>query len=153
MFSMVPTDLQLIRGSANINRMRSEIDLVTAMLFGLARHPSAWVRAHTLEHDWIRFHTRFGVLGITPAAWDVWWHEDTFHTRCLLPGESDGALLCAYRKEQERPTTHVQEFAEDLRYSGIQFAREHLDIFIVGMCDEFPIRHLTRPFVEAAAVD
>lgn len=153
---------QLLLGSAKIDFMKREIELLTKMLFGLAERPGNWVRAHELNGKPERFHTTFGSLE-DGCVWDVWWEEGSFHTRCLVHVEEEGkqVAVCAYgrnRRDPHLPPTvptghghhNRQPEYKHLQVAGVAHAHKHLDVFAAGMLHDFPLGVKVKPFLNAA---
>lgn len=141
---------RLIRGSAEINRQHNEIKLITGMLFGLAKHPDLWIRAHVLERKWAAFHTRFGLLA-DRGAWDVWWDGKSFQTRCSMQNENATSVFCLYKSADE-PDALRLAYEDMTGAGGILEARARLGIFVYGMMREFPLNIAVTPFLKAAAL-
>ncbi|MDQ1300026.1 MAG: hypothetical protein QG636_694 [Patescibacteria group bacterium] len=146
----------LICGSAEINRMRSEIDLVTQMLFGLAKVPRNSRRWEEIRpkhhHGLIDFSISFGDFETVGVVWEVWWFsgEDKFRTQCLLQTSSQDDCRCAYRTRMQSVHRDFHPTYGDLGVAGIQKARETLDVFVDGMLQEFGLNTATKPFIDAA---
>ncbi len=158
------TAQQLIRGSSALDRIKSELDQVTNLLFWLAHNnPKLWIRGRDLvsPHGW-DFKTSFGDASDEDAIWEVWWahggvpasSRSGFRARCIFQAE-DGyvqAYSTAHR-EEELPTKYGQQFipvTEALGIDGIQFAWENLDLFVKGMMHDFPLTIAVEPYLRAA---
>lgn len=147
----------LIRGSAEINRMRSELDLVTQMLFGLARDPMNSRRREEIRpkrHAPIDFSISFGDFETTGVVWEVWWFngEEKFRTQCLFQSASHNGLVCAYRTHVPSVHRDCHSRYSDLGVAGVQKAREKLDVFVEGMLKEFPLSIASQPFIDAGRI-
>lgn len=150
----------LLRGSAAIDRMESEVTRVVKLLFWLAgNNPRLWLHKPRLKspHGW-DFKTQFGVLAPGKAVWEVWYAigvpHSGFRARCVYQPE-EGAPVKVFSTSQKDDTLHPSgdQFIECINLEGpssILIARDHLDVLVEGMMYEFPLDIKVKPYIEAA---
>jgi hypothetical protein len=161
----------LIRGTAALDRMESELTRVIKLLFWLTRNnPKLWIRKHMLtsNYGW-DFKTQFGTLEPSKAVWEVWYAIGTksggFRARCVYLKDADSKPIEVYSTAHQDDTVSPLSPGSDSKLisplikcgdpiagaGALLIARDHLDIFVEGMLSEFPLGVLTAPYVEAAS--
>ncbi len=149
---MNPTVETLVRGSAGINRMNTEIQQVTSLLFGLAGHPRSHKIRHLYDGVTNTFHTRLGDFEASGCVWEIWWYKEKFHTRCLVQNEHHHTLHQLYVSDaQALDGFKNRQHAEPVRWAeGVLEAHEMLQVFVDGMFRDFQLGHTIRSYVKAA---
>jgi hypothetical protein len=148
----------LLLGSAKVDFMKDEISKLTKMLFELAGHPHMWIRASELQGKWNTFHAQFGGLDEDGCAWEIWWSEEEFRTRCLVYENSERprGIVCAYGNAEYEPHKPRKIFEVQQReykrlgVTGIALAHSHLEVFAKGMLHDFSLGVTVAPFLAAA---
>jgi len=149
---MKPTVETLVLGSTGINRMNTEIQQVTNLLFGLVGHPRAYMAQNLYDKATNTFHARLGNFDADGCAWEIWWHKEKFHTRCLVQNEHHLNLIQLYVSDfQALASFENRQHAEPVRWAeGVLEAHGMLQVFVDGMLCDFPLVQGTEPFIKAA---
>jgi len=149
---MKPTVETLVRGSAGINRMNTEIQQVTNLLFGLVGHPRAYIARNLYDSATNTFHARLGNFDVDECAWEIWWYKEKFHTRCVVQNEHYHTLHQLYVSDaQALSGFENRQHAEPVRWAeGVLEAHGMLQVFVDGMLRDFPFVQGIEPFIKAA---
>lgn len=150
---MKPTFEILVRGSAGINRMDAEIRQVISLLFGLAGHPRAYIARHLYDDVTDSFHARLGNFDADGCVWEIWWHREKFHTRCLVQNEHHHTLSQLYVSDsQALDGFKNRQHADPVRWAeGVLEAHEMLQVFVDEMFRSFSsLAQSVNPYIKAA---
>lgn len=156
---MLVTADTILRGSAELDRMKNEIVQVTNTLFWLAKNdPKLWVRYNRDGKGWDIW-TQFGCLETGRVAWEVYFslggvrYREGLRARCVYRQGEEDKLMLAFTtaNNDEEPCVWALLGTEgEMGIAGIQIAREGLDLFVQGMMKEFPLPTAIEPYLRAA---